>query len=265
MKDVRNFECRKGGCLFTLVKLALLAAVVALVAAYFCLGYIGDYAIKTATSGTSVTGGVGNIKINISQESVEITDFVLKNPAKKYRKENALSFKRAFVDLDVSPSDLIFKKLVVVDELTVEDLALDLEKASDGTISGTNITEISDALKAKYGLDKRPSQPAQSDAASPAENKRPLKFIIKKMTFKNGSASSSILGSYIETPIPDFALENIGLESGGKTVGEIIAEILPQIAAQATNNIIKNGWNGSVKIEKDASKSIKEAINTLFK
>lgn len=264
MKDVRNFECRKGGCLFTLVKLAILAAVVALVAAYFCLGYIGDYAIKTATSGTQVTGGVGNIKINISQESVEITDFVLKNPAKKYRKENALSFKRAFVDLDVSPSDLIFKKLVVVDELAVEDLALDLEKASDGTISGTNISEISDILKAKYGLDKQPTQSAQTNASA-AETNQPLKFIIKKMTFKNGSASSSILGSYIETPIPDFALENIGLESGGKTIGEIIAEILPQIAAQATNNILKNGWKGSVKIEKDASKSIKEAINTLFK
>lgn len=255
-----DLKHRKGGCLFTLVKLAILAIVILVAVVYFCLGYIGDYAIKTVTAGTPVTGGIGSLKVKPIDQILDVRDFVLTNPAGKYAKENAISFSKAYVDLDLSISDAMIKKLIVIDEITIEGLNIDIEGASEGGLTDTNITEITNIIAGKYGLDQS-EQPQEQVQQTADEQAQPYKFVIRKMSFKNGSAYTAFLGNSVETPIPDFVIENIGVEENGKTVGAITAEVLPKIVAQATGKLLKDGWHGTVKISKDTGKTL---LNKLF-
>ncbi len=263
MSNVENtFTFRKGGCLFSLIKLAIIAIIVLTIALYFTAGYIGDYALKTITSGTEITGGIGNINVKPLDESVEVKNFYITNPTKKYNKENAVSFDRAFIALDINPSDVIFKKLIVVDEITIEGLNADIEFANH-SLTKTNLNEISDIIQSKLGLNTKDSKDSQKKTST-QEDETPVKFIIKKLKFKNGNASSSILGNVIETQLPDFEIENIGVESGGKTIGEIIVYVLPRIASQATQQITKKGWKTTIKTGDESAESVKKLIKGLF-
>ena len=254
MKDYQKNNTRKGGCIFSLIKLFILVAVILAAVLYFCMGYIGDYAIKTITSGTEITGGIGDIKVKPLDESVEISEFYITNPAKKYNKENAIAFKRAFLKADISPMDIISKKLIVVDEITIEGLEANIEY-SENSITSTNLHDIAAIIEGKLGLQK--DNNAKKQQETKIEEGEPVKFIIKKLSFKDGKASSSVLGNVAETILPDFEIENIGVEQGGKTVGEIIVYVLPRIAAQATNQLLKGGWKATIKTTGDTSETIK--------
>ena len=142
MNPQTNTKTRKGGCLFSLIKLFILCAIVLGVALYFSLGFIGDYAIKTITSGTEITGGIGNIKVKPLDESAEITDFFITNPTKKYNKETAVAFKRAFVDVDLHIVDILTKNVIVIDEITIDGLEANIEYSAN-SITSTNLNDIS--------------------------------------------------------------------------------------------------------------------------
>ncbi len=266
MKENSQKNTRKGGCLFSLIKLFILVIVVLGVALYFCLGYVGDYALKTITSGTEITAGIGDIKVKPIDESVEVSNFYITNPTKKYNKEIALAFKRAFIEVDITPTDLLAKKLVVVDEISIDGLEVNIEY-SDNSITSTNLNDIATIIENKVGLNKKDktAKAETSQTSEPAQESEPMKFIIKKLSFKNGKASSSVLGNVAETILPDFEIENIGVEQGGKTVGEIIAHILPRIATQATSQLLKGGWKASVKLSDEAAKDIEKVSKDAIK
>ena len=259
-------KTRKGGCLFSLIKLAVLAVVVVAAVAYFASGFIGDYAIKTITSGTEITGGLGSLKINPLDQRATVGGFYITNPAKKYKKTNALAFKQAVVDLDLSLNDIVAKKLIVIDEISVEGLEANIETAQS-SLTSTNLNEIADILQNKYGMNKgaSSSQTAQSEPQS-AEKKQsePFKFIIKKLEIKSGTTSSSVLGNVAEVPIPDFTIENIGVAQGGMSAGEVAAYVLPRIASQATKQILNGSWKATIQTTGDAKGAVKGILNNLF-
>lgn len=254
-----NNTFRKGGCIFGLIKLFILAVIILAIALYFTAGYIGDYALKTITSGTEITGGISNVIIKPLDESIEVSNFYITNPAKKYNKENAIAFKRAFIDLGVTPTDAIFKKLIVIDEITIEGLEANIEFEKN-SISSTNLNEISNIIQNKIGLNNKNSQ----EETVESKDEKPIKFIIKKLKFENSKASSSVLGNVIETQLPDFEIENIGVDDGGKTMSEVITYVLPRIATQATKQISKNGLNATIKTSGDAKEAVKSLIKGLF-
>lgn len=262
MNPQTNTKTRKGGCLFSLIKLFILCAIVLGVALYFSLGFIGDYAIKTITSGTEITGGIGNIKVKPLDESAEVTDFFITNPAKKYNKETAVAFKHAFVDVDLHIVDILTKNVIVVDEITIDGLEANIEYSAN-SITSTNLNDISNIIQNKLGISNENKKPTTEVKAENQKESKPMKFIIKKLTFKNGKVSSSVLGNVAETPLPDFDIENIGVEQGGKTIGEIIAYVLPRVATQGTQQLLKGGLKGSIKITDDTAKELKNATKDL--
>lgn len=262
MNSQTNIRTRKGGCIFSLIKLFILCVIIVSVVLYFSLGYIGDYALKTITSGTEITGGIGNIKVKPLDESAEITDFYITNPAKKYNKETAVAFKRAFVDVDLHVIDILTKNVIVVDEITIDGLEANIEYSSN-SITSTNLNDIANIIQGKLGI-KADNQTKEPEATKAEEKEsEPMKFIIKKLSFKNGKVSSSVLGNVAETPLPDFDIENIGVEQGGKTIGEVIAYILPRIASQGTQQLLKGGWKGTVKITDETTKELKNATKDI--
>ncbi len=253
---------KKGGCLFgCLWKLFVLAIIVLTVLGitlYFTFGYIGDYAIKTVTSGTEVTGGIGDVKINPSKESLEVKDFYITNP-KRFKKEKAFAFKDAYIDLDITISDVLAKKLIVIDEITIEGLDTHIELVST---SKTNLHEIAEIIQKKYGINQNKQTAQQPQQVQATEESEPFKFIIKKLKFKNGQASSALLGNVFTTQLPDFEIENIGVENNGATINEIIMYVLPRIASQATQQISKKGWKASIDSSDSAIKSTKDSLKS---
>ena len=65
---ISNHNYRRGGCLFSLVKIFVLAVVVLCIALYFTLGFVADYALKTITAGTGINAGVSSVSIGISDQ-----------------------------------------------------------------------------------------------------------------------------------------------------------------------------------------------------
>ena len=116
---------RKGGCLFKLVKLFLLVAVVLGVALYFARGIVADYALKTLTSGTGIEAGISSVSVNVREQKVQVSDFFISNPP-NFEKCNALAFKTVLIDADITAADALSKKLVVVDEVRIEGLSMNL-------------------------------------------------------------------------------------------------------------------------------------------
>lgn len=264
MKENTLSKSRNGGCLFSLVKLGFLAAVVLLVALYFCAGYIADYAIKAATAGTEITGGIGGVKIRPFDESIAITDFYITNPAKKYKKECAVKFKYALVDLDIQPTTFLSKNVVIIDEINIDGLELNYEASSDNALTSSNINDIITIVENNLGIANKPETKTATTTTQPDTTKKePMKFIIKKLSFKNGSVTSSVLGNIAESQLPDFVIENIGTDAGGYTAAQVAATVVPQVVAQATQHILKGGWKASVKTGGDTVNELKNIFNNI--
>lgn len=274
---ISNCNYRKGGCLFSLVKIFVLAVVVLGIALYFTLGFVADYALKTITAGTGINAGVSSVSIGISDQKVQVNNFFITNPP-DFKQCNAIAFKEALIDADITLTDAVAKKLIVIDEIKIDGLTMNLDVRTAKGISAllsapqSNITAIKTALENKFGLsDKKDATPqAQQTAKADAAQ---WKFIIKKMTFGSGVIDGSINGSALQINMPAFALENIGTSKGGEPAGELITDILEQLALIGTSTLVKDavkggieaGGDGANSAAKGASKAVENTLKSLFK
>ena len=123
---ISNHNYRRGGCLFSLVKFFVLAVVVLCIALYFTLGFVADYALKTITAGTGINAGVSSMSLGISDQKVQVNNFFIANPP-DFKQCNAIAFKEAVIDADITLSDALAKKLIVIDEIKVDGLTMNLD------------------------------------------------------------------------------------------------------------------------------------------
>ena len=265
---------RKGGCIFSLVKLAILSAIVLAVALYFSLSYVVDYVLKTATSGTGIDAGVSNVTMGISEQKIEVENFYISNPP-SFKKCNAIEFKDAVIDADISVGDVLAKKLIVLDEIKVIGLKMNLDmKTGSGihalmTAPVSNLTEIKDLMMKKFGVDPN-AQSSQSQAStSNSSDSEEWRIIIKKMVFDDGTVDGSVNAKAIKIALPSFELKNIGVDEGGLTPTQLVAEIVGQLSYVATKNIVKDVVNQSVDAGKEgtikALDKVKNSLKNIFK
>lgn len=279
-----NFsKSRNGGCLFKLVKLAILVVLILIVIAYFSITYIADYALKTITSGTGIESGVGSISMSLTKQQLDVKNFFLTNPP-NYKKCNAISFKNAFVDTDISPMKFLKDKILVVDEIRIDGLFLNLDLRTGSGLSAlltspkSNITEISEILQKSLGVDSSvaeeepSSEPAQETQAGDSE---PMRFIIKRIVFDDGTVSGAFNNKGFEFPLPSFTIENIGVRENGLTGGELAVKLTGIIGTRVTVDAVKHITKESVNITegaakdgvdatRDVGKDISNAIKSIF-
>ncbi len=290
MKTSTSLKYRKGGCLFSLVKLTILTVIILVVAAYFSMSFIADYILKTVTSGTGIDSGVSSVSMTISDQKLEIKNFYITNP-QNFKKGNAIEFKDIVVDADIDITDVLTKKLIVLDEVKVVGLKMDIEIKSDKglaallTSSSSNLTEIKNVLSAKYGLDNnkstkvQPAQNAQSNTVSNttvvSKNNKPVsrddqwKIIIKKMVFDDGTINGSINAKSLTVAVPSFALENIGVDKDGETPSELVTDVVTQLSVIGTTNLVKAAIKGGLDDGKDGASgaidAVKNKLQQIFK
>ena len=276
---ISNYNYRKGGCLFSLVKIFVLALVVLCIALYFTLGFVADYALKTITAGTGINAGVSSVSIGISDQKVQVKNFFITNPP-DFKQCNAIAFKEALIDADITFSDAVAKKLIVIDEIKIDGLTMNLDVRTAKGISAllsspqSNITAIKTALENKFGLsDKKDANAQAQQTANSDADSAQWKFIIKKMTFGAGVIDGSVNGSALQINMPAFALENIGTSKGGEPAGELITDIVEQLALIGTSALVKDavkggieaGGDGANSAAKGASKAVENTLKSLFK
>ncbi len=281
MKTSNTLRHRKGGCLFSLVKLAILSVIVLAVAAYFSMSFIADYILKTATSGTGIDAGVSSVTMAISEQKIEVKNFYVSNPP-NFKKCNAIEFKDAVLDADIDISDVLAKKLITLDEIKVVGLKMDLDlKTKSGlnallTTPNSNLTEIKNSLMSKFGLDKKTNENQaknddedDDDNTPPATNTDQWKIIIKKMVFDDGTIVGTVNSDSITATIPPFVLENIGVDKGGETPTELVADIVGQLSVIATKHLVKEAIKGGIKGGEDgasgAADAVKNVLQGIFK
>ncbi|MBQ6533733.1 MAG: hypothetical protein IJI37_01055 [Opitutales bacterium] len=266
----QNSNWRNGGCLWKLVKLAILSAIVLGVAVYFAAGYILDYVLKTATAGTGIDIGISSVSMSVSEQKVEVNNFRISNPP-NFKKCNAIEFKEAVLDADVSISDVLSKKLIVLDEIRVIGLNMNIDmKVNLASAPTSNITEIKNALAAKYGAGQKSSaaqtaQTTQPSGKAQGEASEPWRIIVKKMVFADGVIDGSLNSQSMKVAMPSFTLENIGAQEGGLTPGEFVLAVVTKLSSVATTSMAGATVDGGSDGAQKAIDSAKNALQKLFK
>lgn len=221
---------RKGGCLFKLIKLTVLLAILLVAAIFFGSSYFASAGLSAITKMVGIESGVGIVSINPFKQSLSIDDFWLKNP-EGFKDVNAIKFDNVYVKLGVNPADLIGKKLVKIDEVTIIGLGLDMEMAKDFS---NNISAILDKFKALQSTEEKTVA-----ETPPSEDSKPIKIIINKITFNNGKALVTYDAKSFDVSLPSFELTNVG-GTEGYTPVQLVTHMLTGIAANSVENVVKD-------------------------
>lgn len=269
---------RNGGCIFSLVKLAVLALVIIGAAAYFATGYVADYALKTITNGTGIDAGVGSISFSLSEQKCDVKNFYITNPP-NYPEGNAVEFKTAYVDADIGVSDILAKKLVKIEEVRIEGLKISYDmKTKKGIASllsspDNNLNEIVEIL---VGAQKKKEQ---EPAAKAEEQKEPFRIILDKLVFADGDVKVGLNDKILNIKLPSFTVEDLGKNGEGLTPSQLVTEILGRLAKQVTVDVAselakqglklgtdagKEAGSATEGAAKDLKKSVESALKDLF-
>lgn len=224
-------KSRKGGCLFKLIKLVIVLIALLIAAIYFGSSYFASAGLSAVTKMVGIESGVGVVSINPFKESVSIHNFWLKNP-EGFKDTNAIEFDNVYVKLGVNPLDLIGKKLITIEEITVMGLGLDIEMAKD---LSNNIQAILDKFKVLQSAEEKSSR---KDTAQAGESE-PIRIIINKLTFNNGKASVTFDGKSSELSLPSFELTNVG-GTEGYTPLQLTTHIISGILTNSVASVIKD-------------------------
>lgn len=197
------------------IVIGLLALVViAYIAAHFFLGSL----VKT---------GVNNVGPRVTQTDVTLVDASLSptgsgtltglavdNPT-GWTDANALYLGR--VDFDVEPTSVL-SDTIVINSLVIDQPELTYETR----LVASNIADLLKNIEASLG----PSAPKPDDPNTP-----PKKFIVKHFKLTDGKVTIGVGPAALPVPLPSLELNDLGVNEGGLTAGQLSVAVLRQVLA----------------------------------
>ncbi|MFW5856702.1 MAG: hypothetical protein ACOCX4_02400 [Planctomycetota bacterium] len=225
-----------------LVKWLVLAVVVLLVALAVVLTVALSGAGAAAKEvvlryGPEVTGTevqLDAVDVSALTGSAAVRGLVIGNP-EGYKSEHAFKLGEAAVDIDVGS---IFGEVVVLESVLVDGAHVIWE----GSLKGSNLTKIKEHAEAYAG----PSEPPEEEAP-------PAKVIIRRLVFRNTQVGvrASFASKDTNFSLPDVVLEDIGVEEGGATPGdvgvEVTKELVKRIALAIAEKVKSGELDGKLK------------------
>jgi len=256
-------KVRKGGCIFGLVKLFVVAVLVLGLVIYFLAPYIATHMVHYTGKVVGVDVELGSMTIAYGDQKVELGEFHIYNP-EGFSKGKAIAIKKLVVDLDVGTA-LLTKNVIEIDEISLEGFELGLEilgaEKSIASLLGkgaTNLTAITEKLDKFHTEKTAETQAKKTDA-------KEYKFIAKKISFKDGRVKGGVAGKAVVVAIPDFELIDIGVDAGGLTPTQLSIKIAEILAAKGVEHIIAETGKEGVKEAVDAVKGLEGALEGIFK
>ena len=261
---MKNSKSRKGGIIFSLIKIALVVVVVLAIALYFFTEQIISRGIKSVGTLAGVEME-GSASIVWGDLAFSLNNFHIKNPD-GYLKGDAISFKEVFINPDPTLEALKGNEPLVIDEIRISSPFLRLEQAG---LSKNNLIDIKNKfsdLSSKYSS-KKSAAPAEAKKSKSAR-----KYIIRKIVFEDGSVAFTAGTLNQEAPLPSFTMKDLGGADGAEMT-EIVAQVILQLIPQAIDAVKNSTLNsGSTKefldnVQKgtnDAIDATRSAIEGIF-
>lgn len=240
-----------------LIAVAVLVAIAAGVA-WLAFNYL-DVAVKWTLEhyGPVVTGvpvKVREVQISPQNGRGAIRGLEIGNPV-GFGAARAARFGE--IRLAIDPST-ITQKVIVVNELTVEDAAITYER-TDG---GNNLDRIQKTIDdyVKRADAQAEGGDASGPGAKPRESKR--RFIVERLTLRGMKVTMTnpaLKGQGVTFDLPDIDLRDVGKRKGGLTASElanVVTDVLMQRIAQKVLTNVELLRKGGVQGAIDALKGL---------
>ena len=210
------------------LKWLVIALVVLLVVVVVTATIFLDSIVKTAVrqAGPSVIGApiaLKDVSISLFTGKVAIEGLVIGNPP-GFQTDHAISLDHFILRL--KPLSLLSNK-IVIREIKIDGPEITYEFSG----KHTNLGRIS----ANASGGNPPS--AQKEGSQKPEPKAGKKVEIDDLTISNGRIRASFSGMGAQTldlPLPTIHLTDIGKDSGGASVGDVVAQVLQSITEAAS-------------------------------
>jgi len=205
----------------------MLAVIVAgLLVVWLVLSLFLGTAVKTGVEavlpdivGAPVT--LDDASISLFSGKGRLRGFVLGNP-EGFKTDSAFRFDEVRVDVDVAS---LLSDTIVIEEIYINAPKITYEQG----IRSSNIGTIRKNIEKLAG----PKEEGAEPEAEPKKAKPGKKVVINHFLIENGEVALSatlLRGEALTAPLPKIELHDIGKESDGKPLGEVVAELFNPLA-----------------------------------
>jgi len=238
------------------IPIALLLGVVVLVVLYLSMGTIVKTGIETVGSkiaGVEIT--VENVSLSPLSGKGEIKGLVIGNPD-GFKTDAAFKLGLTRVAVDLGS---IFSDTIVIREITIEAPEITYEMS----LSGSNVHALQKNVETFAGTDQsgteaKPEQTAEPEKEPESATEDGKKVVIESFVLTDAEIrlSATLLGGKAVTvPLPEVRLNDIGKQSDGKGVAEVVEEVFGAIAGS-----VKDAVTGSGKLLGDGTEKLKDSL-----
>ena len=237
---------------------------------------------------TKTSFNIGRLYVNPWTGRVEVGDFLLGNPD-GYSDPRAVELKSLVFDLDMTK---MVGSAYEVEEVTVDGLFVSYAIGGENNVD--NIKQIlinvaggkekydaqqarKAALKAEQTAKDEAAKEAAEEAAEKAEEKleeeggdeEPMKFVVDRFTLRDVKVKVQM----ITLPVPNFTLTDIGKDSDGASIGDILDDVWTSIlsgamslgdGAKTLGGLINKGAGAAADAVSDGAKKTADAVKKFF-
>lgn len=223
------------------------------------LGTIVKAAIEQAgPSITKTTLKLDGVNISPLRGLVQLKGLEVGNPS-DYKSPTAIKLGNVRIHLNVFS---VLAKTIVIDEIWIEAPEITVE----GGLFKNNLLTIQDTVMraiasggAPAGGDKKASEPASSS----------IRILIKEFAVKDGKVAAHFVAGPLSTQdlsmgLPDIHLTDIGKETDGATLEQVVSAIFSAITRATTGPVTESAKSPGKNVTDAASEAV-EGGKELFK
>jgi len=239
--------------------------VVLIVVVVLFLGQVVKTAIETVgpqVAGVEMT--LDKASINLLAGDVKIKGLVIGNP-EGFKTPSLMELSQFVVDLDMGS---LFTDTIVIKQIHIDGPQITYERG----LRASNLSALQDNLASDEEAD--PAEEPEEKPAKKKSDKPAKKVVIEDFLFENGKVNVSITlagGKQMTVPLAPIHLENIGKDSGGASITEIVNEVIGAItksvgqAVAASGDLAGDALKGAGDLTADAAKGVTDAATSATK
>ena len=159
--------------------------------------------------------------VNLLAGNIHLKGLVIGNP-EGFKTPSAMELGQFVIDLDMAS---LLSDTIVVKQIHIDGPQVTYEQG----LTGNNLGRL---MKNLEGDKPKEEKPKEEKPEKPTSDKPAKKVVIEDFLFENGQINVSITlagGKQLTVPLPPIHLEDIGKESDGASVTEVISEVMGAI------------------------------------
>jgi uncharacterized protein involved in outer membrane biogenesis len=220
-----------------LITVLVLLVVAAVVAAFVMLNSLVKTSVETIVPKlTQTTVKLQSVKLSPFSGHGEIRGLEIGNP-QGFKTPYAVKLGGFTLDLD--PKSVLSDQ-VIVKQILIEGPEITYEMG----LKASNLSRLQENIQAASGGKPGAKPPAETPTKEPAPAKAGKKVLINDLRITGGriNLSAAFLdGHSVPVVLPDVHLQDIGKESGGTDLSQVVAKIVNVIIETTTKSVTQSG------------------------